>query len=604
MSSLILLFLVILSKSACQITHFASFTKALDNIGACGFQPKAVLDVGANNGDWSKAMKQKYPTSDFFLIEGNADHRASLSSTNLKFVISLVGDKRGNITFYKAKQNANTGNSIFKESTSFFVDSMATVLPITTVDDLVASNGVGPFQLMKIDVQGAEIMSLKGSFKTMESVEVLFTEAPIVQYNEGSPSFLDLYKLLDSMGFAIFDMTDQLRLPGNFGGNKGLIPTMLVQFDVMWVKKNSLLWHENCTGFQPPKDFKDKFKFNQVAVPLPLNDSIQLFGFATHINDAVCSTLETASLAGFTFQLLGPTIDTSAFKIGKGENGKKLSKLVVLRSIANALPSETVLLFADTFDMTFQDSFSSFTARYNELKSVLQHKVVFGTESNCWPFMRLSEDYRCPLMQGDAYLKANAGKYVVGTHMDSKPDALLSLTCQGQVDKVPNPFRASRQKFLNSGLSIGSASSYKELIEFAWSKLNTIPEICVNDDQAVFGWMFGSNTTSREGQIVLDYSQTFFLNKYENHLIFNKTCGAWTFDRDVFINNSNFAKVSPIIHHAGDKQDHKRFRDALFHHKFMGDVERRDAFLKSAIVYIDGIPNSLFATCRVKSYYF
>lgn len=574
--------------------QFTSFTDALLKIGACGFSPKGVLDVGANTGDWSKAIKEHYPQSDFFLVEGNSDHIASLKSTGLNFVISLVGDKDGSVKFYKGKEHmANTGNSIFKESTKYFKDSEAIELPLTTIDKLVKSAEKGPFQLMKIDIQGAEVAAIKGAPETLRNVEVLFTEVSIVEYNRGSPSFLELHTLLDSFDFAIFDITDQARYPGNWGGNKGAIPNMLVQVDVMWVKKSSLLWDENCTGFAPPIHFKKI----QLGIPTPLQDKLQLFGYASEINHAVCVTMETAALAGWTFQLVGPSLDTPTLPLISSAD-KKQAKLYVLRSIVTSLPPDTFVVFSDTFDMSFQTSMEYFSSRMSTLHKTkaAEGKIIYGTESNCWPFKRVSDDFYCPLMQGEEYLQAHKGEYVAGVNSDQDSDP-RPLGCHKQIEAAPHG--ANRFIYLNSGISVGSALSYRTFLDILFTVWDELPDTC-REDQGAVAWVMvnsSASTTSGGPPIVLDYELALFLNHYESHLAFDQSQGAWVLDAAT-LKDFNYFPLSPVIHHAGDKSDHTRFRDALFRHAFLGNHLKRDAFFKNATIYVDGVEKNLYATCK------
>jgi hypothetical protein len=91
---------------------------------------------------------------------------------------------------------------------------------MTTIDKLVQEAGVGPFQMIKLDIQGkmpvlaraqpspgatlhvrpsfdleaglivapgAEIVALKGAAAVLKTVEVIVTETSNVEYNKGAP---------------------------------------------------------------------------------------------------------------------------------------------------------------------------------------------------------------------------------------------------------------------------------------------------------------------------------------------------------------------------------------------------------------------------------
>jgi hypothetical protein len=95
---------------------------------------------------------------------------------------------------------------------------------------------------MKIDIQGAEILALKGAKKTLETVNILFLEVSIMQYNLGGAEFFELHSVLDALGFAIMDIIDIFRFDPQ--------DSFALQIDIMCVKKTSFLWSKNCTGFE------------------------------------------------------------------------------------------------------------------------------------------------------------------------------------------------------------------------------------------------------------------------------------------------------------------------------------------------------------------
>ena len=95
-------------------------------------------------------------------------------------------------------------------------------------------------------MQVAELAAVEGSYRTLEAADAVITEASIMNYNRGAPSFFDLHSLMESQGFALFDLFDESRQTPS---------GILNQIDVMWVKKTSILWGPNCTGFPVPMHF-------------------------------------------------------------------------------------------------------------------------------------------------------------------------------------------------------------------------------------------------------------------------------------------------------------------------------------------------------------
>lgn len=219
---------------------------ALKRLLRCGFYPVHVLDVGANTGTWTITVKKIFPNASYFLIEGNDQHQQELSKLNFPFEIAIVGGARGQSIFYRSRRHMGTGNSIFRENTLLFKTAEEALLNVTTIDSIVERRKLGPFSLIKLDIQGSELSALQGAQVSLKHTEVVTTEVSIMNYNQGSPSFFDLHRFMESNDFSLFDFFDESR-----HAQKG----MVVQIDVMWVRKTSSLWSEACTGFPTPIHF-------------------------------------------------------------------------------------------------------------------------------------------------------------------------------------------------------------------------------------------------------------------------------------------------------------------------------------------------------------
>lgn len=116
----------------------------------------------------------------------------------------------------------------------------------------MSKHNISQVDFIKLDIQGAEYLALKGSKITLINVEVLVIESNIMNYNLGSTvSLLKLYQFLDSHGFAMYDIINL---------NRDFRTCVLNQVDIIWVKKSSNLWHEECTKFKAPEYFRSAKK--------------------------------------------------------------------------------------------------------------------------------------------------------------------------------------------------------------------------------------------------------------------------------------------------------------------------------------------------------
>ena len=212
------------------------------------FFPRVILDVGANIGDWSRGMRSLYPSSKFLLLEATEKHAPKLSNTvkelgNAKFEIAVLSDEAGvTVKFF---QGLDTGNSMFRENTKFYendvpVERITTTLDIE-IEKQMQSSFIASFEevdFLKLDIQGAELLALKGATKVLEHVTFVQFEASLIEYNENGACFSEIDQLLREHGFVWFDMGDIARDKSLF------ISPGAGQFDVLYVKPSSTKYPE------------------------------------------------------------------------------------------------------------------------------------------------------------------------------------------------------------------------------------------------------------------------------------------------------------------------------------------------------------------------
>eukprot|EP01041_Mallomonas_annulata_P010030 gene10030-20890_t len=220
--------------------HLKDTKDSLYRLLRCGFKPTHILDVGANTGDWTKLMRSIFHKSYFFMIEANDQCEEHLRNRGFhgwsSYEISLVGNYTGYLTYYKRSNSIcinSTGNSIYVENTPFYSSKIEIRSKITTIDEIIRLKKLSRFQFVKLDIQGSEIMALQGAIQTLQNVEVILTEAPVMNFNNDAPTFLKLYEYLDKLGYGLYDIPTLTRdVPRG----------VLIQCDILWVKKSSPLW--------------------------------------------------------------------------------------------------------------------------------------------------------------------------------------------------------------------------------------------------------------------------------------------------------------------------------------------------------------------------
>ena len=199
------------------------------------FYPVNIVDVGCGHGEWSKRMFKYFPNSNFYLFDANNNNEKYLkvlqnNIKNINYKICLLSDKIDKYKFYKM----GSGSSIFEENTSH-KRTIETLQSTTLFSELPKSISDFNNNLIKLDVQGAELKILNGLNNMLNFFEIIILEVSLYEYNKGAPLYFDVLKFMINNNYKLYDMFDFKRL-----GKKN---SFLLQFDCVFVRKNSDLFN-------------------------------------------------------------------------------------------------------------------------------------------------------------------------------------------------------------------------------------------------------------------------------------------------------------------------------------------------------------------------
>ncbi len=199
---------------------------ALQKLKSFGFEPKNILDIGANKGKWTLEIKKKvFSKAEFTLVEAidyEELEKLSLKHDNINYKNILLDEIEHLVTWYEKR---NTGDSLFRENTGYFDDCKEIKRTTTTLDKVFQKNEV--FELIKIDCQGAEIPILKGGNILVQKSSVIILEVPFMgEYNIGAPNFYEHINYMENIGYRVFDIVELHR-----------VDNILIQIDIIFIKK-------------------------------------------------------------------------------------------------------------------------------------------------------------------------------------------------------------------------------------------------------------------------------------------------------------------------------------------------------------------------------
>lgn len=183
---------------------------------------QAVIDVGTNEGQFSRTMRCLLPDADIFAFEpipechGRTQKRFA-GDARFKLFNLALGDRKAEAKF---SVSVDTGASSLLPMSStqahYFPGSLERheiVVPVETLDTVIAGEKLRTPYLLKVDVQGYEHQVLSGGAETLAGATMVLLEASYEPFYEGQRLFDDVYELLRQHGFQLRDSFNMMHDP-------------------------------------------------------------------------------------------------------------------------------------------------------------------------------------------------------------------------------------------------------------------------------------------------------------------------------------------------------------------------------------------------------
>jgi len=173
-----------------------------------GFEPKIIFDVGACVLHWTNEAIRIWPGAEYIVFEAMNSCEFLYQERGLQYHIGLLSNESGKeLDFYQNDYHPG-GNSYYRENEEvnpeapqYFNDSNCKKLRTITLDAVANLKQFPPPDLIKMDVQGAELDVLKGAQETIKTAKHIILELQIVEYNKGAPLKDTVIAYMDSIGY-------------------------------------------------------------------------------------------------------------------------------------------------------------------------------------------------------------------------------------------------------------------------------------------------------------------------------------------------------------------------------------------------------------------
>ena len=170
--------------------------------------PKIIYDIGACVLHWTNEAKRVWDNSVYYAFEAMSATEFLYKEQDIKFHLGPLGSNDyEEVTFYENLEHPG-GNSLFKENSELspmadvlFPEDKKVTKVMRTLDSVVKENNFPYPDLIKMDIQGAELSVLKGATKVLQNCNHLILELQHVDYNKGAPKANEVIEYLESIGF-------------------------------------------------------------------------------------------------------------------------------------------------------------------------------------------------------------------------------------------------------------------------------------------------------------------------------------------------------------------------------------------------------------------
>lgn len=177
-----------------------------------------VFDIGAHKGLAAKTYRSLLPDAAIYCFEPFPETVESLrrnlaGDSAITVIPKAVADKAGSRTFFVNGFDAT--NSLLprpKASRRYFPQHAGPKTTIeveaTSLDEFVRREGIDEVSILKFDIQGGELMALKGAADLLRrgSVMMIYTEILFVHLYQDCPLFNEIWTHLGQFGYQLFDL--------------------------------------------------------------------------------------------------------------------------------------------------------------------------------------------------------------------------------------------------------------------------------------------------------------------------------------------------------------------------------------------------------------
>jgi FkbM family methyltransferase len=201
------------ASSAPKFIDKNSIHNLIEILKKCNYQPKVILDVGANHGNWTRTWKKEFNQSKFILVEPQnwlADKYSDLTDENLIYLPVGAGKESGKLLFTinSDRDDSSTFSMSAEEAKSRNFKQVE--VDVMSINDIIAKNSSAKPDIIKIDAEGLDLEVLKGASEMFGHTELFLVECSI-NCMAFENSLSNVINFMEERGYRVFEITQLSR---------------------------------------------------------------------------------------------------------------------------------------------------------------------------------------------------------------------------------------------------------------------------------------------------------------------------------------------------------------------------------------------------------
>lgn len=174
------------------------------------FEPKVIYDIGSNYLSWYKLASNVWKESKIYCFDAFFGFENTYPRYNIDYALELLSDGEEEVEFHENPMSPGLNslymvNEEYDFGRNFHNQHLNTTIRKTrTLDSVCKEKNWEKPDLIKMDVQGAEVKVLKGAQEVIENCNHLILEVQTKEFSLGAPMLKDVEEYMQSIGFVLF----------------------------------------------------------------------------------------------------------------------------------------------------------------------------------------------------------------------------------------------------------------------------------------------------------------------------------------------------------------------------------------------------------------